>query len=290
MALHFALRQLGKTTFLINPGPTPEKYSLVDPRNEIEVFSPSKSLPKVDGVLIFDTNELSMMGPLSAALQSLSVPLSFIDHHVPSAELTPLSYADPKKAATSELVYELMENLGAPLSLESAVGLYVAVTTDTGGFRYARTSAYTHRMAAALIEQGVAPEEVQRSIYARETPAKLKLLGHTLEGTQLSEGGEIAWITISLADRLRYGATVEDTESFLGLLGNLQGVRMALLFREEEGGKVKLSARGYDGVEVLGLASLYGGGGHRFSAGARVEGTLNAVASQVLSSAKQLLG
>lgn len=290
MGLHFALRALGKTTFLLNPGPTPEKYQLVDPRGEIEVYSKGQALPQVDGALIFDTNEVSMLGQLSGPLQSLGVPLCFIDHHMPSAELNPLCFTNPEKAATAELVYELILALGAPLGKDSAVGLYVAVCTDTGGFRYGRTRATTHRMVAELLQQGVSPEQVHRAIYSRDTLSKLKLLGHTLEGTQLSENGEIAWVSISLSDRLRYGATVEDTESFLGFLGNLQGVRLALLFREEEGGKVKLSARGYDGVEVLGLAALFGGGGHRFSAGARLIGTLPAISSQVVSSARQLLG
>jgi bifunctional oligoribonuclease and PAP phosphatase NrnA len=282
MALHRALVQCGKTSFLLNPSPTPLKYSLVDPGHEIRVFEKQTALPDVQAVLVLDTGELSMMGPLAKPIADSKLPVLFIDHHV-SHSLPPGPHLiDESSAATAELVFRLRTALGVDLDLESAQALYLALATDTGWFRYARTSPFTHTMAAQLLAAGVEPEALHRSVFARETPQKLRFLGHCLEKVQLTEGGQIAWLSLSVPDRNHYGATVEDTESYLGFLANLEGVRVTALFREEDDGRTKISLRGLDGTEVIGVAQALGGGGHRFAAGARVKGKLEPTIQGVL--------
>lgn len=288
MALHLALKQLGKTSYVLNPSETPEKFSLVDAQNEIRAYG-GEDLPTVDAVFILDTNEIEMMGSLAAPLKALGVPLVFVDHHVLDEVLPGPHFMDERYAATGEMVYALVKGLGARTEPAIALALYVAIVTDTAGFRYKRTSPESHRIASELLASGVEPEKVYRSIFARESTAKLKLLGHTLENLQTSEDGRIAWMTIHKADRKRYGATVEDTESFVGFVTLLRGVEIALLFREEDDGRVKISFRGLNNVPVVELAKRFGGGGHRFAAGARVSESLATVVTRVVDACGRVL-
>ncbi len=283
LALHRALLALGKESHAINSSPTPEKFSLVDPDGRISVYNGRTPLPPVDAILIVDTNEMKMMGPMEAPLRALRAPVCFIDHHVPDNLSKGPHYVDENFAATGELVYSLIEALGVKIDSEMATGLYVAILTDTGSFRYKRTSSLSHRIVAELLDCGVAPEQVYRSIFAHETPEKTRYLGHTLEGLQTSADGKVAWLCVLNADRKHYGATIEDTESFVGFLTLLKGVEIAALFREEEDGRVKVSLRGMGVTPVIDIARAFGGGGHRFAAGARVAQPLHQVQADVLA-------
>lgn len=288
MALSLALKQLGKTATVLNPSPTPEKFSLVDPTKQIKVYQSGTLLP-VDAVLVLDTNEIDRLGILARPIRALGKPIVFIDHHVLEKSPGPSHFLDEHYAATGEMVHALCQALGVKLDYPIALALYVALVTDTAGFRYRRTSPASHRMAAELLEAGVEPEKVHHSIFARESTAKLKLLGHTLEGLQTTPEGKIAWVTIRQTDREHYGATIEDTESFLGALTLLKDVEFALLFREEEPNRVKISFRGLNQRPVVELASQFGGGGHRFAAGARVTGPLPDVVAQVVAACSKAL-
>lgn len=288
MALVLALRAFGKTVYAINPSETPEKFSLVDPQGLIQVYK-SGALPPVDAAVILDTNELKMAGPMTAPLKALGVPLVFIDHHSPEAMPSGPHFVDETRAATGELVYQVIQELGVKLDAAMALALYVAIVTDTAGFRYHRTSPFSHRIAAELLELGVEPEAVYFSLFARESVPKTRLLGWTLERLQTAAGGKVAWLTIPSEDRKRFGATVEDTESFVGFLTLLKGVQIGVLFREEDDGRVKISFRGMGDAPVIDLARSLGGGGHQFAAGARVSEPMQAVVTRVLAACQAQL-
>ncbi len=288
IALVRALRAAGKAAYALNPGPTPDKFALVDPDNEILIYS-GQPLPEVDAVLVLDTNELKMLGALAAPLAAMGKPILYVDHHSP-AEMPPGEhFVDEDFAATGEMVYTLIRGLGVPLDARMATALYVAIVTDTAGFRYKRTSPLSHRIAAELLELGVQPEKVYFTIFARESVAKTRLLGWTLERLQTSPDGKVAWVTVPAADRLRSGATVEDTESFVGFLTLLKGVQIGVLFREEDDGRVKISLRGMADVPVIDIARGFGGGGHKFAAGARVTEPMAEVIAQTLAACQQAL-
>lgn len=289
MALHTYLKKVGKTSLPINPGPTPEKFQLVDPKGEIQVFQ-GGDLPEVDLILVLDTNDARMMGPMEAPLAESPARLVFVDHHIPEASHGGENHLiDESYAATGELVYDLLRHLKADVDKQMALAVYVAILTDTGSFRFKRTSARSHEIAAQLLKRGVAPEEVFQGVYARNSLAKTRLFGHVLENIQVRAEGKLAWITIPKATRLGFGATVEDTEAFVNQLTLVEGVSIALMFREEDDGRVKVSLRGIGDVAVVGIAKKFGGGGHRHAAGMRVAQTLDQVVSEVVAEAEKTL-
>lgn len=286
MALHGYLKSIGKKSYIVNPAETPAKFAQVDPKSEIQVFQTSVPLPKVQAVVIVDTNETKMLGPMEKAVLALGCPVYFVDHHLTVAGDPKLHLLDEHAGASGEIVYRFIKERGGQIDLPMAIAIYVAVVSDTGGFRFKRTRPETHHLAADLLSLGVKPEEVFQKLYCRESVHKIRALGHTLAAVQLSDQGRLAWISLTEKDRLHYGASIEDTEAFINSITLIAGVQIAVFFREEPSGVIKISLRGTGHQSVIEIAQRFGGGGHRFAAGARVTGKLEPTIAEVLASAR----
>jgi bifunctional oligoribonuclease and PAP phosphatase NrnA len=290
VALHLGLVALKKKSYAVNLHSTPPKFSGLDPTQVIRTWPVGSELEPVDIAFIVDTNETSMLGELESAVKVCAKEIIFIDHHVPpKTSERALYYYDESASASGELVFQIVKALGLSLTVPMSEALYAAIFTDTGGFRYRRTSGQTHRVTAELIESGVEPEKLYRALFARDSAAKLRLLGNVLDRLEMHGDGQVAVLTVPLATREQYGASVEDTESFVNQIGVLEGVKFGILFREEPGGKVKVSLRGYASREVIGVAEHFGGGGHRFAAGITTGGKLDEVRIKVLEKVLDLL-
>ena len=290
VALHLGLQALGKRSTALNLHATPLKFSGVDPGQLIQIWKPGVAIGPFQTAFIVDTNETSMLGELEAPLRAAAKEWIFVDHHVPPTTQDRAGYFfDESAAASGELVFRILKALKIELTVEMCEALYIAIFTDTGGFRYRRTSGDTHRITAELIERGIQPEKLYRDLFARDSAAKLRLLGNVLDRLEMLENGDIAILTVPLATREEYGASVEDTESFVNQLGVLEKVKFGILFREEPGNRVKVSLRGYGAKEVVGVAEAFGGGGHRFAAGLTVSGALEEVRGRVVEKVMELL-
>ncbi len=289
MGLYHFLNQFGKSCRVLNTHATAPKFQCCDPQYQIEVFDPKKGLGNVDVIFVLDTSEWKMLGPLEKPIRSSKAKVVFFDHHIPSDTEGAHFFIDQTCGSTGELVYRLLKTFNATLDLSMAVPLYVALMTDTGSFRYRRTNAESHRMAAELLEKGVRPDEVYESVYACDSVAKMRLLGNILEAIKTTEDGRIAWLVIPKVLRGRYGATVEDTESFVNQLTLMEKVEVGILLREEDSGEIKLSFRGNRGVKVIDIAKKLGGGGHLYAAGAKITGKMEAAVEQVIALTMQVL-
>jgi len=289
IGLYHYLLGAGKKAWIYNPSPTPEKFELLDPGKIIHVFKESDPLPEVDCVIIVDTNEVKMLGPLAGAIEKSKLPVLFVDHHVKELQDTTHHLIDEQSGSSGELVYRFLKSQGAQLNFEIAQALYVAILTDTGNFRYQRTSPETHEIVADLLRLGVKPEQVFQSVFGKDSAEKVRLLGKTLQSLKMECQGQFAWVTISKSDRQLSKATVEDTESFIGHLTVLKGVKVVALFREEDNGTTKLSLRGLKNQPVIEIAKKFGGGGHRFAAGAKVSKSLQETIDSVLKEVSSTL-
>ncbi len=145
IALYKHLIQSGKKAWIINPSQTPEKFEVVDPHGAIQVFKPELPLPELDLVIIVDTNEVKMLGALAPLVEKLNVPIRFVDHHVKELQDTSEHLIDEKSGSSGELVYRFLKNEKSLIDFEMAQALYVAILTDTGNFRYQRTSSSTRQ-------------------------------------------------------------------------------------------------------------------------------------------------
>src|SRR5688572_17610847 len=112
--------------------------------------------------------DLGRLGMLAETVRERGVTVACIDHHISKGDLPPgPRYVDADAAATGELVREIARANDWDLNADAARALYVAIVTDTGGFRFSNTKARTLRAAADLLEQGIDPEAIYVELYSK---------------------------------------------------------------------------------------------------------------------------
>ena len=170
----------------------------------------------------------------------------------------------------------------------AAEALYAGLATDTGFFRFNSTSPRAFRIAAELLDAGADPTRCYREVYERNTLAYTRLLGRTLASVSLSENSAVASAGITMGMIEACGASSVDTSEFTTPLLAIDGVRVALLFRELPGGKVKVSLRSKGELDVSFMAAEFGGGGHRNASGIVMPGRFDEVIDTVTARAVTL--
>ena len=199
-------------------------------------------------------------------------PFLVIDHHRSHRQFGTVSWVDPLRSSTGEMVYELALALGVPISYECAYNLYVAICTDTGSFRYECTRPRTMHIAAELLAKGVRPAEVSHHLYDNSSHERLKLMEMVLSTITLHDSGRVAIMHVSEEMLAESGATLQDVEGFIDLPRSLRTVKVAALVKEASNGAVAVSLRAKGECDVAQVAKQFEGGGHKNAAGFRCQG------------------
>ncbi|HET7025353.1 MAG TPA: bifunctional oligoribonuclease/PAP phosphatase NrnA [Gemmatimonadales bacterium] len=287
------LKARGIDAVITNPSPTPERYAFmfrgvedVDRSGEAV-----KELRKADLVVVLDIGDLGRLGSLADTVRDRGVPVACIDHHLSGGTLPAgPRYVDVEAAATGELIHELAVANAWTLDVDAARALYVAIFTDTGGFRFSNTRPRTLRTAAALLETGLDTEQIYLDLYASAPEGRIRLLVESLDTLVVEPERGLAWVTIPPGALERHDVSPDDLDGVVEYPRSIKGVRLALLFREIAGGRVKVSFRSVGDVDVAALAKPFGGGGHAKASGASLPGSLAEVQATVLSAARARLG
>ncbi len=278
------LRERGVRPTIVNPTPFPDAFRFL--LEDLPAFTPAETegaaaLRRAGVLLVLDTSEASRLGRVADHLERPTVAV--VDHHPPpSREIGDAVARDATACATGELIFDMLGLHDGPLAEPVAQALYVAIVTDTGSFRFGNTTARAHEIAGRLIRAGVSVEAMFRHIFARYTPEGLALLERALGTLETGSEGRVAWITLRSRDVEETGATAEDREGLVEYARRLQGVEVALLFRELPEGRTKVSARSNGDVDVSAVTRDLGGGGHRQAAGVLMDRPLEAAREAVL--------
>jgi phosphoesterase RecJ-like protein len=291
-ALARILTAMGMTVKIVNPTPWPETYEFLLDTDVVDATSEgSSALKKADLLVVLDISDVKRLGHLADAVRSLKIPKIVIDHHIPSDEPpSDQMLADTTACATGELIYDLATVLGANLTPKMAVALYVAILTDTGGFRFSNTSARCLAVASQLLAAGVEPEEMYRRLYASHPIGRLHLLRDALATLEVDPVYGISWISVAAGAAEEYGLKSEDLEGLAEHPRSVGGTRMAIFFRDLGHGKIKVSFRSTGDVNVNEFARQFAGGGHAKAAGALIPGTIDEVRHTVVNAAREFVG
>ena len=274
IALCLALRQLGKTAFVL---PNEEATSLFDPYWG-DTLAPAGFTPQT--VVSVDIASQSLF-PDSAAIWLGKVELA-IDHHPSNERFATYNCVEPDKAACGEILYQIITQW-FPVSASIALPLYVAVSTDTGCFLYSNTSPNTHLVAAELMKTGIDAATVNKRHFRTKSYTRLRLEARIMDTLELHDGGRTALAAITLADCAQLGAREEDLEDIAAFTGQLEGVDNAITIRELEPGSCKLSVRTGKSLNASLVCAQLGGGGHAAAAGCTVSGSVEEAKRAVLS-------
>jgi phosphoesterase RecJ-like protein len=242
-----------------------------------------------DLVVIVDVSRRDRIGRVSDRIGAGQRVL-VIDHHLDDAPCGDVNFVDPSYAAIGELVAELFEVADVPMSKEAAECAYVALATDTGSFRFSSTAARSHRMAARMLEAGINVAEISSRIFDAMSLAKFRLLARVLGRVQFSCDGRVAYSEVAARELQELSASGEDLDGLINFVRNIEGVEVAMLFKETGPATTKVSLRSRINVNSALFLQRFGGGGHSGAAGATIALPLQQARERVLEEAGCLLG
>jgi len=204
-----------------------------------------------------------------------------IDHHGAATSFTDVELVEPEAGACGEIIYDLMMELWQDLDKETADALYVAVSTDTGCFRFSNTTDHTFLVAAACARAGAEVFRLNQVLFETVRFEKLKMQSWIVENMKLMNDGKFALVAIPKSVEASIGVTEDDMENVSNFPRNIAGVCMAATLRETKDGGAKLSVRATPEYDATVIAVKFGGGGHKGAAGASMAMALEEAARAV---------
>ncbi|RMG60248.1 MAG: bifunctional oligoribonuclease/PAP phosphatase NrnA [Deltaproteobacteria bacterium] len=282
IAFALGLRKMGKMVYVYNQDPVPYYLRFLEGADLIHTEPPDTDFEV--GVLL-DCASPERTGTAGEAVDSCET-LICIDHHITNGGYGDAYLIDPAASSTGELVFTVLERLGVEIDLPIGNALWVSIATDTGWFRYSNTTEKSLEIARTLLSLGVKPWVLSEELYGCDPPERYYLLSRLLHRMEVDDG--VASMTVFKRDMEDFGATKDFLEGFINYPRSLKGVKVAVLYREEDG-KVKVSLRARGDVNVDGFARSFGGGGHEKAAGFTLTGSVEEVKSLVHGKLKEFL-
>lgn len=284
VALALALDRLGKRVRMIDRDPVPFPYRVFPAVDRIELAD------RVDGpadaVILVECSDLDRPG-LAGLDQYYIIN---IDHHLGNAVYGAVNWYDESAAACGEMIADLIDALGVAWTPEIAAHLYLALATDTGGFRYGPMGPRTFELARRIAETGLQPAALSRQIFDSFGIGRVKLTGAMLSAMELHHNSRLAILQFDDELLASCGATIDDTEGLVNLpLGAREVVAVALL-KQQTPGVFRVSMRSKGDVDVRAVASRWQGGGHRNAAGCTITGDADAVKHELVAALAHAIG
>ena len=279
-ALCRALQDCGQTAYLL---PNPEITATYAPY-AAPYWAPEDW--QAEHIVSVDIADASLL-PENAQSYRDRIELA-IDHHPSQTFFARNTCLEADSAACGEIVYEIIQHLTA-LTADIALPLYVAVSTDCGGFQYGNTTARTHRIAAALMDV-VDVAAVNKTLFRTKSRVRLAMESRMVADMKLFDHQRVVLMEIPLSLRQEMQATDADIEELSALPALVEGTDCGVTLRELRPGTVKVSVRTGPRVDACALCRILGGGGHHAASGATVEGTLDEARMAVLAAYRKVIG
>ena len=269
LSFSFIARSMGKQARIVNSGPTLEKFKFIDPEGAVETWGNIKeTLDRKAALVILDTADEYFIWELRDVIPY--VPEVFvIDHHEPNQFCTLKGYIDNTASSTCEIIVEMAQAAGISLPPRYAKAAYAGLVYDTGSYAYAKTSDRTFKTALALVDAGVIPYDVYRSLNESDSIGALLLQKKVLSSLEIHNNGRVAVQMVLKSDLESTGAFFEDSEHFINIPLKSRDILVSVLIKESREGHIRCSLRSKGTVNVSKIAQAMGGGGHVSSAGFR---------------------
>jgi bifunctional oligoribonuclease and PAP phosphatase NrnA len=247
------------------------------------ITKPPDEPMEFDIVLALDTAAKNRLGTGIKAVRACKTLVN-IDHHASNPGYGDLNYIDVQAPATGQIIYQLLQDQKLPFFSEIADALFVAISTDTGSFRYQNTTARTFEIAGKLVDAGVDLATISNRIYESYPKRRILLLGQLLNEATFHANDRIATFSLTEATKSRLAIDPADVDGLIDVIRSVDTVVVAIFFEELEDQRIRISVRSKDvRIDANRICSTWGGGGHQLAAGARIRGTLEEVRTKVIS-------
>ena len=266
LGLSMGLTRMGKQVQLVCEDPVPQVYSFLEGAEKF--ISPERAV-QTETVVTVDCADVRRTGSAQTLFERASHTM-VIDHHMTNPLFGDVNYVHGV-AATGELVFDILEELGVAVDAEIAVPLYTAIACDTGNFAFSNVTKESFLIASRLRETGFDLPGVNRKLFRTFPARRMRLRARTLANMELLDEGRYAVTTITMDEFAACGASAEDSEGLIDDLRDIDTVEVAALLREAADGRVRVSMRGKSEADVSRVAVFFDGGGHKLAAGCTMD-------------------
>ncbi|WP_070138255.1 DHH family phosphoesterase [Crocinitomix algicola] len=283
LALYHYLKNEHENVVICHPDKAPHFLNWLTGFDEIETYeeSPEKienHFIEADLIFCLDYNSPGRIGKMDDLLEKSSAKKIMIDHHRdPNVEFVDLMFSDHTICSTAQMIFELIEARQTLFQIDQAIAesIYTGIITDTGSFRFSSVTPKTHEIGAFLINKGLSHSKIHEAIFDNNSENRVKLTSFAmLEKLVVLKEFNVGYISLSANDLDRFDAKKGDTEGLVNQVLSLEGVKMAVFFKESDG-IIKISMRSQGEIPVNNLArNNFHGGGHLNAAGGKFVGKL----------------
>ena len=292
-AMYHYIKSLEKDCKIIHISDFPNQYDFLNQNNIIETYIESDHdewMQTSDLALIFDIGDYHRLGILGDILNKNNIYTVNIDHHPNlNDERFNDHYINIDAAATGEMVYDFLIDNNINLNQLMAQGIYTAVMTDTGSFRHNNTNQKSHKIAMDCIDYGVDNSKIYQSIYENRSKAQVSLLAKVIDNLRYDSDGQIASFIISREMIESSGAIPQDIDGFTDFVRTIKGVEISIMIYESDSNRCRINFRSKGKYKINDVAKSFGGGGHKFAAGAIADGTSEIILQQVVDQTKDAM-
>lgn len=284
LAMQLALKQIGKTSDVIIPEYS-RLFSFLPGAEEIKQESKIK---EYDLAIALDCGDLKRLKCGEEYFETATRKIQ-IDHHGSNTMFGDLNFVNPASPACCEILVEMFAYCGMNINKEIGTCLVTGIITDTGGFRYNKTSAETFEFTAELLQKGVNVSDIYKRVQDTKTKANFELTKVVLNRMEFLEDGKVTYTYITQEDENRAGAETGDHEGLVEIGRDIEGVEVSIFIREKEEGGFKVSLRSNSYVNVADICLLFGGGGHQMAAGCYLKEDKDIVKEKLLNEIRKVL-
>jgi len=279
---HFLLKN-NQQPVVVSPNEFPEFLAWIPGSETVKIFEKDKKkctkiLEEAELIFTLDFNALHRVGEMEKVLEKLTVPFVMIDHHQSPDDYATVTYSDTAFGSTCEMLYHFISFLGKKSDIDKTIGtcIYTGILTDSGSFRFPKTTGTTHRIIADLIDLGVENSEIPALLYDNSSYGRLQLLGRALQNMKVLTEHKTAYTTLTQEELDLFDHIKGDTEGIVNYGLSIKGIVFTAIFIENAEEKIiKISFRSQGDFDVNSFAREYfNGGGHRNAAGGKSEVTM----------------
>ena len=271
---------------MLIPPPLPEMYTFMPGFDQVQSEPPHGLDPQL--VFFFDSGNLERSGSSVKRIASHATIVN-IDHHPSNSRFGDVNVIEPEASAVGQMVMEMLDHFGYAITPTIAANLYVALLTDTGGFRHENTTPRALDDAARLARLGADPGKIATLVYKMRPETTLKLSGLALATMRVELGGRLAWAKVTRRMLREANAVMAESEGIIDTLNSIAGLELAILFKEVNDSLTKISIRSRGAVDAAALCASFGGGGHIRAAGAEIQRPMDETVRMVLAAAKEAI-
>lgn len=276
---HFLLKNHHHPT-VISPNEFPDFLDWMPGSDQVVIFekdkeNASKILEEAELIFTLDFNALHRVGEMEQVLSRLQAPFIMIDHHEKPHDYATYTYSDTSFGSTCEMLYNFIVFLDKKQDIDITIGtcIYTGILTDSGSFRFPKTTGKTHRIIADLIDLGVKNTVIPTLLFDNSSFGRLQLLGRALQNMKVLSEHKTAYTSLTQDELNSFDYTKGDTEGIVNYGLSIKGIVFTAIFIENKDENIiKISFRSQGDFDVNQFArDHFSGGGHINAAGGKSE-------------------